>query len=188
MKNRVLEVIEEHNKAIQHFAAHGIEKVIEIARLLENTFNSGGKVYLCGNGGSMADCQHIAGEFVGKFRKVRRPLPAMALSTDPSLTTCIGNDFSYENIFSRQIDALGNAGDILWAFSTSGTSKNVIAAVNQAKLKNLTVIGFTGKENTPLERLSDMCLCANSDKTNHSQEVHELAYHIICELIDEKYQ
>ncbi len=188
MKEKILEVIEEHNNAIQHFAAHGIDKVIEIAQLLENTFNSEGKIYLCGNGGSMADCQHIAGEFVGKFRKVRQPLPAIALSTDISLTTCIGNDFSYENIFSRQVDALGNQGDILWAFSTSGTSKNVIAAVNQAKIKDMTVIGFTEKANSTLERLSDVCLCAHSDKTNHSQEVHELAYHIICELIDEKFQ
>ena len=187
MKEKGLDVIAEHNKAIQHFAAHGIEKVIEISQLIENTFNSGGRIYLCGNGGSMADCQHIAGEFVGKFRKVRQPLPAIALSTDPSLTTCIGNDFSYENIFSRQIAALGKKGDLLWAFSTSGTSKNVIVAVNTAKMKGMTIVGFTGKISSTLERLSDICLCANSNKTNHSQEVHELAYHIICELIDEKY-
>lgn len=188
VKGKIFEVIEEHNRAVQHFAAHGIDKVIEIAQLIENTFNSGGRIYLCGNGGSMADCQHIAGEFVGKFRKVRQPLPALALSTDPSLTTCIGNDFSYEDIFSRQVAALGNKGDILWAFSTSGTSKNVIAAVNVAKIHGMTIIAFTGKINSPLERLSDICLCANSDKTNHSQEIHELAYHIICELIDQKYQ
>lgn len=188
MKEKILGVIEEHNKTVQHFAANGIDKVIEIAELIENTFNSDGKIYLCGNGGSMADCQHIAGEFVGKFRKVRQPLPAIALSTDPSLTTCIGNDFSYEDIFSRQVEALGNSGDILWAFSTSGTSGNVLKAVNMAKAKGMTVIGFTGKPESTLEQLSDICLCANSDKTNHSQEVHELAYHIICELIDDKFR
>lgn len=187
-KEKVLGVIAEHNKAIQYFAAHGTDKVIEISQLIENTFNAGNCIYLCGNGGSMADCQHIAGEFVGKFRKVRQALPAIALSTDPSLTTCIGNDFSYEDIFSRQVEALGKTGDILWAFSTSGTSKNVISAVNAAKIKGMTVIGFTGKPESPLEQMSDIFLCANSDKTNHSQEVHELAYHIICELIDEKFQ
>ena len=187
-KEKIAAVIEEHNRTIQHFAANGTDKVLEIAHLIENTFNSGGRIFLCGNGGSMADCQHIAGEFVGKFRKVRQPLPAIALSTDPALTTCIGNDFSYEDIFSRQVEALGTKGDILWAFSTSGTSKNVIAAVNTAKIHGMTIIGFTGKPKSTLEQLSDICLCANSNKTNHSQEVHELAYHIICELIDEKYQ
>ncbi|MCG8306401.1 MAG: SIS domain-containing protein [Cytophagales bacterium] len=185
MKERVLKAIEGHDRAIRYFAAHSTDKVLEIARLIAETFRSGGRIYLCGNGGSMADCQHIAGEFVGKFRKVRRPLPAVALSTDPALTTCIGNDFSYEHIFSRQVEALGKPGDILWAFSTSGTSENVIKAADTARIKGMTVIGFTGRPDSPLERLSDICLCANSDQTNHSQEVHELAYHIICELIDE---
>ena len=188
MKKKILNIVDEHISAIQFFAEHSIETVMEISTLIVNTFNTGGRIYLCGNGGSMADCQHIAGEFVGKYRKVRQPLPAMALSTDPALTTCIANDFSYEDIFSRQIEALGNAGDVLWAFSTSGTSPNVIAAARMAKNKGLKVIGFTGKSNSPLEELSDICLCANSNKTNHSQEVHELAYHIICELIDENFE
>ena len=187
MKKTVLDLIAEHNKAIQYFESNSIDTVLEISNILINTFESGGTVFLCGNGGSMADCQHIAGEFVGKFRKVRNPLPAIALSTDPALTTCIGNDFSFEDIFARQVDALGSKGDVLWAFSTSGTSKNVISAANIAKSKGMMVIAFTGKPTTPLEQLADICLCANSVKTNHSQEVHELAYHIICELIDNKF-
>lgn len=187
MKDTILENIKAHKSAIEHFEQNSIGVVEEIAQLVQKTFANGNQVFLCGNGGSMADCQHIAGEFVGKFRKVRKPLPAIALSTDPSLTTCIGNDFSFDDIFSRQIEALGKEKDLLWAFSTSGTSANVLAAVKAAKEQGLKVIGFTGKTNTPLEELSDVCLCANSDKTNHSQEVHELAYHIVCELIDKNY-
>ncbi len=187
MKDTIIANIKAHKSTVEHFEQNSIEVVEEIAALVQNTFSTGNQIFLCGNGGSMADCQHIAGEFVGKFRKVRKPLPAIALSTDPSLTTCIGNDFSFEDIFSRQIEALGKENDVLWAFSTSGTSGNVLAAVKMAKEKGLKVIGFTGKTNTPLEELSDVCLCANSDKTNHSQEVHELAYHIICELIDQNY-
>jgi D-sedoheptulose 7-phosphate isomerase len=185
MKTKILEIIKDHQRAIQHFADNGIDTVSAISELTGETFKKGGKILLCGNGGSMADCQHIAGEFMGKFRKVRRPLPAIALSTDPALTTCIGNDFSYNDIFSRQIEALGTDKDILWAFSTSGKSQNILSAVEMAKKKGMKVVGFTGKNNTPLENMSDICLCAHSEKTNHSQEVHELAYHIICEIIDD---
>lgn len=187
MKNIIIANIAAHKAVIDHFEQNSIEIVQKITDLIQKTFENGHQIFLCGNGGSMADCQHIAGEFVGKFRKVRQPLPATALSTDPSLTTCIANDFSFEDIFARQIEALGKKGDILWAFSTSGTSPNVIAAAKMAKEKGMKLIGFTGKIDTPLEQLSDICLCANSNKTNHSQEVHELAYHIICELIDEKF-
>ena len=187
MKTKILSIIEEHNQTVRFFEQHSVDTVIKISEMVKDTFDHGGRIYLCGNGGSMADCQHIAGEFVGKYRKVRQPLPAIALSTDAALTTCIGNDFSYEAIFSRQIEALGNKGDMLWAFSTSGTSPNVLAAADAAKSKGLTVVGFTGKKDSPLESLSDICLCANSNKTNHSQEVHEIAYHIICEMIDDQY-
>ncbi len=186
MKNKILDIIKDHQKSVDHFAEYGIASVMEIADLIRETFANGGKILLCGNGGSMADCQHIAGEFVGKFRKVRTPLPAIALSSNPALTTCIGNDFSYHDIFSRQIEALGTSRDILWTFSTSGESPNVLAAAEMAKNKGLKVVGFTGKSNSKLEHLSDFCLCAHSEKTNHSQEVHELAYHIICEIIDER--
>ncbi len=187
MKNKILDIIEEHEQTVRFFKENSIEIVSQISDMVRKTFDQEGRIFLCGNGGSMADCQHIAGEFVGKYRKVRQPLPAIALSTDAALTTCIGNDFSYEAIFSRQIEALGNPGDMLWAFSTSGTSPNVLMAVDAAKGLGLTVVGFTGKKDSPLELQSDICLCANCDKTNHSQEIHELAYHIICEMIDEHY-
>lgn len=187
MRDKILKNINDHKKTILYFEENSVDIVVAITDLTEQTFKSGNKIYLCGNGGSMADCQHIAGEFVGKYRKVRKPLPAITLSTDAALATCIANDFSYEGLFSRQIEALGNEGDLLWAFSTSGTSANVIAAARAAKEKGMKIVSFTGKSNSLLEELSDICLCANSDKTNHSQEVHELAYHNICELIDEKF-
>lgn len=188
MKDKILNIVHDHQKCIQYFADNNMETVMEISDIVLETFKKGGKVMLCGNGGSMADCQHIAGEFVGKYRKVRQPLPAIALSTDSALATCIGNDFSFNDIFSRQIEALGSKKDILWAFSTSGQSPNILSAVKAAKKKGLKVIAFTGKSDSPLETICDICLCANSDKTNHSQEVHELAYHIICEIIDDSIQ
>jgi D-sedoheptulose 7-phosphate isomerase len=188
MKDKILSMVQNHQKCIQHFADNNIETVIRISGLILETFEKGGKVLLCGNGGSMADCQHITGEFVGKYRKVRQPLPAMALSTDSALITCIGNDFSFNDIFSRQVEALGTDKDILWAFSTSGQSANILSAANAAKKKGIKVVAFTGKSDSPLEKICDICLCAHSDKTNHSQEVHELAYHIICEIIDDSIQ
>ncbi len=185
--SKILNMIAEHKKTVQYFEENSVETVQQIADMVADTFKNGGTVYLCGNGGSMADCQHLAGEFVGKYRKVRNPLPAVALSTDIAQTTCIGNDFSFNDIFSRQLEALGKEGDLLWAFSTSGTSGNVIAAAETAGKKGMKIIAFTGKTDSPLEAMADLCLCANSQKTNHSQEVHELAYHIICDLIDDKF-
>ncbi len=182
-----MDMIAEHKRTVQYFEENSVGVVEQIAGLVADTFNNGNTIYLCGNGGSMADCQHLAGEFVGRYRKNRNPLPAVALSTDIAQTTCIGNDFSFNDIFSRQLAALAKEGDVLWAFSTSGTSPNVIAAAEEAKKKGMKIIAFTGKPDSPLEAMADLCLCANSQKTNHSQEVHELAYHIICDLIDDKF-
>ncbi len=187
MQLKIQGYIEEHQKTVQNFAQNKLGIIEETVELIKNVFDNNGTIYLCGNGGSMADCQHIAGELIGKYCKKRRPLPAITLSTDAGVTTCISNDFDYSDIFSRQLEALGKDGDLLWAISTSGTSANVVAAAKTAKEKNIKVIAFTGKPNSPLEDISDICLCAESEKTNHSQEVHEIAYHMICELIDEDY-
>jgi D-sedoheptulose 7-phosphate isomerase len=134
---------------------------------------------------AVPDCQHIAGEFVGRFRAERKALAAIAFSTDTSVITCIGNDYSFDDIFSRQAQALIKSGDILWAFSTSGKSKNIIKAVNAAKGKGATIISFTGKAESELEKISDICLCAATNYTSTSQEIHMLAYHIVCDLIDD---
>ena len=186
MKNRVIEIIRTHQRLVGEFEAASIETVIAAAEMIADCFQKGGSVYLCGNGGSAADAQHIAGEFVGRFMKDRKALPAVALTTDTSVLTCIGNDFGYEEIFARQVRALAGAGDILWAFSTSGTSKNVVAAAEAARQIGAKIIAFTGQPQTALEKLSDVCLAVDAPTTAAAQEIHELAYHIICDLVDQR--
>jgi D-sedoheptulose 7-phosphate isomerase len=114
-------------------------------------------------------------------------LAAVALSTDTSIITSIANDYAYEDVFARQVEALVKKGDILWAFSTSGTSANVIAAAKLARKKGASVLAFTGKANSKLEQIADICLCANDESTARSQEIHQLAYHIICELVEQSF-
>ena len=184
IKNQITETIETHKKMLAEFQESGIEKVAAISQAITRILEQNGTVYLCGNGGSAADAQHIAGELVGRFRRERKALAAVALSTDTSVMTCIANDYSYEKVFSRQVEALVREGDILWAFSTSGTSANVIAAAESAKNKGAYVIAFTGRINSKLEQIADICLCAEDESTARSQEIHQLAYHIICELVE----
>ncbi len=184
MKNTVITAIKAHQRLVAEFEAKHAQTVIAAAETILDCFKSGGCVYLCGNGGSAADAQHIAGELVGRFRKNRRALPAVALTTDTSVLTCIGNDFGYEDIFARQVQALLGPSDILWAFSTSGTSGSVLAAAQAAREKAAKVLAFTGREGTPLEELADICLAVDAPNTAAAQEIHQLAYHIICELID----
>ena len=144
-----------------------------------------GFLYLCGNVGSAADCQHIAGEFVGRFRKERQALPAIAFTTDTSILTCIGNDYRFEDVFARQAEAMITNRDVLWVFSTSGTSKNILAAADVARRKGAKVIAFVGRQHSPLEQIADVCICAQCNLTSTSQEVHQLAYHIICNIVEQ---
>jgi D-sedoheptulose 7-phosphate isomerase len=175
-----------HQRLLTEFEAAGVETVVAAAEMIAECFTQGGCLYLCGNGGSAADAQHIAGEFVGRFRKDRKALPAVALTTDTSVLTCIGNDFGFEDVFARQVEAFVTSSDILWAFSTSGTSKNVVAAAEAARKKSATIIAFTGRRNTPLESLADICLTVEAPTTAAGQEIHQLAYHIICDLVDQR--
>jgi D-sedoheptulose 7-phosphate isomerase len=186
MKQVVLDTIAIHKKLLASFEASGIETVIAAAELVIETFKSGGRVYLCGNGGSACDAQHVAGEFVGRFKKERNPLPAIALTADTAIVTCIGNDYSFKDIFSRQVQALMTEKDILWAFSTSGKSPNIIAAAKAAKAKNAKVLAFTGRLKSTLESMADLCLCVDSPTNSSAQEIHEIAYHIICDLVEQK--
>lgn len=187
MEKTVRAAIELHRTLLDEFESAGVKKVIEISDMIVTSLKEKGCVFLCGNGGSAADAQHIAGEFVGRFRRDRRALPAVALSTDTSVMTCIGNDYTFEDIFIRQVDALVNPGDVLWAFSTSGTSKNIVSAASKAKEKGAKVIAFTGRPGSELENISDITLCINSAITSSVQEIHQLAYHIICELVEINY-
>lgn len=182
---RIREAVETHRAMLAAFESHGIGTVIAMAQAIVRSLQNNGTLYLCGNGGSAADAQHIAGEFVGRFRMERRPLPAVALSTDTSVLTCIGNDYDYQSVFSRQAEALVRPGDVLWAFSTSGTSPNVLKAAETAKRKGACVLAFTGRINSKLQAMADLCLCAEAAVTARSQEIHQLAYHIICDLVEQ---
>ena len=159
------------------------ERVVEVGQLLIRTFRDGKKVLLFGNGGSATDASHIAAEFVNRFQMERRPLPAMSLATDTSIITSIGNDYSYEDIFSKQIQAMGKKGDIALGISTSGNSPNVIKAVTQANEIGLKVIGFSGSKGK-LKTLSDIAFCVDSDTTARIQEVHILLAHILCDMTE----
>ena len=185
-EQRILDTIELHKKGLADLEANYVEAIGQAAQLLIDCIGSGGCVYICGNGGSAADAQHIAAELVGRFVRERKGLPAVALTTDTSILTSVGNDYGFEQIFSRQVEALVNTGDVLWGFSTSGTSKNVLAAAKMAKEKGGFVLSFTGKKDSPLEKMSDVCICIEGP-TATVQEVHQVAYHIICDLAEEAF-
>jgi D-sedoheptulose 7-phosphate isomerase len=148
-------------------------------------FANGGKLLLCGNGGSAADSQHIAGEFVNKLTMIRRPLPALALSTDTSVLTCIANDACYDDVFARQIEALGERGDVLVVLSTSGRSANVVKALTAARTAGLATWGFTGESGAPLlEPLCDLLLAVASGDCATIQEGHEFLWHFIAGSVE----
>jgi D-sedoheptulose 7-phosphate isomerase len=184
IKEKITKAVTSHKRVVDGLEKNSIDIIARIADAVAKSIKKGGAVYICGNGGSAADAQHIAAELVGRFEKNRRPLPAVALTTDTSLLTSVANDYSYDNIFVRQVSALVKKGDILWCISTSGSSPNILAAAKQAKIKNALVIAFTGKTNTPLEKIAELCFCAADDSAARSQEVHQLAYHIICGLVE----
>lgn len=160
-------------------------EIARVAGLVAHALAVGGKVLLCGNGGSAADAQHIAGELVGRFLRERRPLPALALNANTSVLTALGNDYGFEEVFARQVAALGRPGDVLVAISTSGNSSNVLRAAAVAREMGLKVIGLTGAGGGKLRELCDLCLCVPSTSTPRIQEMHILIGHIICQLVEE---
>lgn len=164
-----------------------ISKNIEIsADMIANSLKSSGTIFWCGNGGSAADSQHIAAEFVGRFKKDRRPLRSISLTTDTSVLTCVANDYSYEEIFSRQLNALGRDGDVLVAITTSGQSENIKQALIQARNMGIKTIGLLGKNGGVCKDYSDISLIVPSDTTARIQEVHILIEHLLCELVEQK--
>ena len=165
------------------FAAHSSE-VERAAEMICATLASGGKLLIFGNGGSAADAQHIAGELVNRFLQERKALPAIALSTDGGILTCIANDTGFANVFARQIEALGRAGDVCLAISTSGQSDNIVVACEQARSLGIKVIGLLGRDGGKVAPLCDLALIVRSDDTQRIQETHNLIGHILCELIE----
>jgi len=187
MKQIVLDAIRTHKEHIDALESSCVETTIAAAEIIIETIRNDGCVFICGNGGSAADAQHIAGELVGRFRRERRALPAVALTTDSSVMTAVGNDYSFADVFSRQVEALVGAKDLLWAFSTSGASENVAAACKLARRLGAKILAFTGKAGSPLEEMADLCLCVDAPATSTAQEVHQLAYHIICDLVEREF-
>jgi D-sedoheptulose 7-phosphate isomerase len=165
------------------FDAHA-DEVQRAAGMIAAAFRANGKLLVFGNGGSAADAQHIAGELVNRFLQQRRALPAIALTTDGGVVTCIANDTGFANIFSRQIEALGTKGDVCLAISTSGASGNIITACQQAREQGIKVIGLLGRDGGSVAQLCDLALIVRSQDTQRIQETHNLLGHILCELIE----
>lgn len=183
VKKHFSDSIETKQKAAQTMS----EDIVRAINLMHQALASEKKILACGNGGSAADAQHFAAELVGRFERERRELPAIALSTDSSVLTAIANDYSYEVIFSKQVRALGHAGDVLLGISTSGNSANVIAAIEAAHLKGMSVIAFTGKDGGKIKNIlknTDVHLCVPADRTARIQETHLLLLHCLCDGVD----
>ena len=184
--DKITAVFGEHRRLFDQFEKSGAAVAIAGAvKIIVESLRNGGTVYICGNGGSAADAQHIAGELVGRFLKERKGYRAVALTTDTSILTSIGNDYSFDDIYSRQVEALVRAGDVLIALSTSGSSKNILAAAKVARIGGAKVVAFTGKSNSELEKMAEVTICAAAPTSAQSQELHQVAYHLICGLVEE---
>jgi D-sedoheptulose 7-phosphate isomerase len=185
-RNTVLAYLRRSQQAMEQAAVDNdfVGAVVAIAARIAETLRDGGKVLLAGNGGSAADAQHIAAELVGRFVEDRAPLAAIALTTDSSALTAIGNDYGFEQVFERQIRALGHKGDVFVAISTSGRSANVLAALKAARELGLTTVGFTKQALTPMHAHCDLLLAVPSEEVAVIQQLHITAAHAICQLVE----
>ena len=190
-KERVIKMIKErikeHQQVVEKLLENDVPVIEAIAKICKEALDDGHKILLCGNGGSAADSQHIAAEFVGRFVKERQGLPAIALTTDTSILTAVGNDYGYDEVFRRQVEALGREGDVLIGISTSGNSGNVVKAFEQAKKQGMKTIAFTGEKESKMSAMADETLRVPSLVTARIQECHIMSGHLICEYIDEDY-
>lgn len=189
-KNIFKEIVDktfsEHLNTVKETQAKILVKINESADMIAKSLETGGTIFWCGNGGSAADSQHIAAEFVGRFKKDRKPLRSIALTTDSSILTCVANDYSYKEIFSRQLNALGRDGDILVVITTSGESENIKQALIQARKMGIKTIGLLGKKGGTCKDYVDLPLIIPSDITARIQETHILIEHLLCELVEHK--
>lgn len=177
---------EEHLDCIAQVRETLLGPIGDCAKVLSGVLEKGGSVLWCGNGGSAADSQHLAAELVGRFKKNRRALRSVALTTDTSVLTCVANDFGYDDIFSRQVEALGREGDVFVAISTSGNSENILRAIKAANDMGLVSIALLGKGGGPAKDIAQHSLVIPSDSTARIQEAHILIGHIFCELIEQE--
>lgn len=183
-------IIKKINECIQIkkklLGSNQIRIIVEVGKIISNIFKNGNKVILFGNGGSAADAQHIAAELTGRFYLDRIPLPAIALTTNSSLITAIANDYTFEMIFARQVEAIGEKGDVAVGISTSGDSINVIKAIKAARKKHMVTIGLTGRDGGQLSDIVDYCIQIPSSDTPRIQEGHIMIGHIICEIVEKE--
>jgi D-sedoheptulose 7-phosphate isomerase len=184
MEEMIKKVLQDSIKAKETFIDENISNLILFSEKISSAFTSDRKLMLCGNGGSASDSQHIAAEFVNRFMLERPPLPAIALTTDTSIITSIGNDYSFDDIFSKQIKSIGVEGDVLLALSTSGNSANIISAVKAARGLGIYTACLSGSDGGRLTGLVDMAMVVNNNTPPRVQETHILAGHIICQLVD----
>ena len=180
----IKEILNEISNNFIVLADKNIPQINEASDLIIKCLNSGGKIMFCGNGGSAADSQHLSAELVGRYMRDRKPLASIALSTDTSVITAISNDFSFDEIFSRQIESIGNEGDILYAISTSSKSKNVIAALKMAKSLKVKTIGVTGSDSSGFRDLCDVTISVPASRPDRIQEMHIAIGQIICEILE----
>lgn len=187
MQGRINELIEAKVQLLNKLKDSPYMATVEAAvNCMVNSIKNGNKIILAGNGGSAADAQHFAGEIVGRFMMERKSLPALSLCVDPSVMTCIGNDYGYDMVFARQMEGLGQAGDVFVAISTSGNSENIIKTIETAKKKQIKVVGFLGKGGGKIADMCDYALIVPSDDTPRIQEIHTFTVHLMCEYIEKK--
>jgi len=184
MKEIIKKELADSLKVKETFIRENVANLILLAERIALAFTGDCKLLICGNGGSAADAQHIAAEFVNRYTFERPPLPAMALTTDTSVITSIGNDYSFDDVFSKQVKALGMEGDVLLCISTSGNSKNILSAARDASSHGMYTAGFIGNDGGNLTKMVDLALVVKSNATPRIQEAHILAGHIICHLVD----
>jgi len=186
MEDYIIKAFRESVQVKEAFLNENLNRVVAAIDAVTAALMAGNKILLFGNGGSAADAQHLAAEFVNRFLIERPPLPAIALTTDTSVITSIGNDYDFSDIFSKQIRAIGQRGDIAWGISTSGTSVNVVKGFEAAKKIGMTTIAFTGRDGGEIGRMVDFHLNVSSNSTPRIQEVHITVGHVICEMVDFK--
>jgi D-sedoheptulose 7-phosphate isomerase len=184
LENRVRQTFARATELLANFCEEQTDLLTAAARMLAGAFQAGRTVLVFGNGGSAADAQHLAAEFVNRFQVERPPLAALALTTDTSILTAVGNDYDFQEIFVKQIQALGRKGDVAWGISTSGNSANVVRGLEAARQQGLQTLALTGRGGGKMAGLADICLAVPSRETPRIQEVHITVGHILCDLVD----
>lgn len=187
MKDRIQNIFKESIQVKEQALKNNLEAIVKCVEEITRTLQNKGTIFLFGNGGSAADCQHIAAEFIGRFKRERRSLPAIALTTDTSALTALGNDYGFDVVFSRQLEGLGQKGDIAIGITTSGNSTNVVEGLKKARAMGIKTIALTGGDGGKVAPLADVAIIIPSKSTARIQESHICIAHCICELVEEKF-